>query len=47
MLRMDLFCVLFSSEMFRCGSEHDVIVKDVWHVSIVGVTLSGCMSPPL
>jgi hypothetical protein len=46
MLRMDLFCVLFAAEMFCCVLEHDVIVNDVWHVSIVGVKLSGCMSAP-
>jgi hypothetical protein len=28
MLRMDLFCVLFSAEVFRYGSEHDVIIND-------------------
>jgi hypothetical protein len=46
MLRMDLFCGLFLAEMFRCVSEHGVIVNDAWHVSIVGVKLSGCMSAP-
>jgi hypothetical protein len=46
MLRMDLFCWLFLAEMFRYVSEHGVIVNDAWHVSIVGVKLSGCMSAP-
>jgi hypothetical protein len=41
MLKMDLFCVLFSAEMFRCVSEHEVIVNDVWHVYIVGFKFSG------
>jgi hypothetical protein len=43
---MDLFCVVFSAEMFRCVSEDDVIVKDVLHVSMVGVKLSGCILLP-
>jgi hypothetical protein len=46
MLRMDLFCVVLSSEMFCCVSEGNVVVKDVWHVYMVGVKLSGCMSAP-
>jgi hypothetical protein len=46
MLRIDLFCGLFLAEMFRCVSEHGVIVNDAWHVSIVGVKFSGCMSAP-
>jgi hypothetical protein len=39
MLRMDLFCVVLSAEMFCCVSEDNVVVKDVWHVSMVGVKL--------
>jgi hypothetical protein len=43
---MDLFCVVFSAEMVCCVLEGDIVVKDVWHVAIVGVKLSGCMSAP-
>jgi hypothetical protein len=41
---MDLFFGLFLAELFRCVSEHGVMVNDAWHVSIVGVNLSGCIS---
>jgi hypothetical protein len=44
MLRMDLFHVVLSAELFCCVSEGAVVVKDVWHVYMVGVKLSGCMS---
>jgi hypothetical protein len=46
MLRMGLFSGLFLAELFRCVSEHGVIANDAWHVSIVGVKLSGCMYAP-
>jgi hypothetical protein len=41
---MDLFCGLFLAEVFGCVLEHGIIVNDAWHVSIIGVKLSGCMS---
>jgi hypothetical protein len=46
MLRMDFFRVVLSAEMLCCVSEGDVVVKDIWHVSMVGVKLSGCMFAP-
>jgi hypothetical protein len=45
-LRIDLFSGWFSVELFCCVSEHGVIVNDAWHVSMVGVKLSGSISAP-
>jgi hypothetical protein len=46
MLRMDCCRVVLLAKRCCCVSEDDVAVNDAWHVSMVGVKVSGCMLAP-
>jgi hypothetical protein len=47
MLRMDCYRGVLLAKRCCCVLEDDVAVNDAWHVSMVGVKVSGCMfSPP-